>query len=76
MSPDTDVEMPDPEFRTGAEIATIYCSGCHLFPEPDLLDKRTWATQTLPAMGPQLGIFEYRGEDYSMDQTPNLPENF
>lgn len=57
-------------------ITRRHCSGCHLFPEPALLDKNTWANQTLPAMGPHLGIFEYKGEEYPRDLTADLPENF
>lgn len=57
-------------------IAHRHCSGCHLFPEPALLDKNTWANQTLPAMGPHLGIVEYEGERYPLDETDHLPDNF
>jgi len=41
---------------TGKELALIYCKICHLFPEPDLLDKKTWTTSVLPNMGLRLGI--------------------
>ncbi len=64
------------EITEKEQIARLHCSGCHLFPDPDLLDKNTWLTQTLPAMGPLLGIFEYDGEEYPMDVTANLPEDF
>lgn len=66
------------EFITqeGRILAKNYCSRCHSFPEPELLDKKTWRTQTLPAMGPFLGIKEYSGEIYPLDKTPELPENF
>ncbi len=79
-------ESPDSEYssRTALDerltdkelIARRHCAGCHIYPEPDLLDKNTWLTQTLPAMGPHLGIFEYEGEEYPLDETDNLPENF
>jgi len=36
-------------------IAKKYCSGCHLFPDPLLLDKSTWQEKVLPAMGKLLG---------------------
>ncbi|MEX2344882.1 MAG: VCBS repeat-containing protein [Balneolaceae bacterium] len=62
--------------ETGKPLAERHCSGCHLFPEADLLDKRIWMTQTLPAMGPYLGIKEFNGEEYTLDVTPGLPENF
>src|ERR1051325_5103873 len=31
----------------GRVLAKQYCSACHVFPEPDLLDKKTWRDQTL-----------------------------
>lgn len=57
-------------------LAKQYCSGCHTFPDPKLLDKRTWRTQALPSMGPHLGIFEFAGEEYQRDLAPALPKNF
>lgn len=72
-SPNTDVKAP---VNQGETFVKHYCTGCHTFPEPDLLDKNTWLTQTLPAMGPHLGIREFKGETYPIDKTPALPENF
>ncbi|MBC7848468.1 MAG: VCBS repeat-containing protein, partial [Chitinophagaceae bacterium] len=40
----------------GAALATKWCSSCHLFPEPSLLDKSTWLNDVLPAMAPKLGL--------------------
>lgn len=60
----------------GETFAKQYCTGCHTFPEPELLDKNTWLTQTLPAMGPHLGIREFAGETYILDESPAIPENF
>lgn len=38
-------------------IVRKFCGiSCHLFPEPSLLDKSTWAKQVLPNMGSRLGI--------------------
>jgi hypothetical protein len=42
--------------REGSELARAYCSACHLFPEPDLLDKRTWSNHALRRMAPFLGV--------------------
>lgn len=33
-----------------------YCQRCHLFPEPDLLDRRTWTEKVLPRMRFFLGL--------------------
>jgi hypothetical protein len=40
----------------GAELAHTVCAACHVFPEPDLLDKKTWRDQTLPRMQIRLGL--------------------
>ncbi len=32
------------------------CSGCHQFPEPHLLDRKTWEIQILPRMETRLGV--------------------
>lgn len=34
----------------GEKLARIYCIACHAFPEPALLDKKTWAAGVLPKM--------------------------
>lgn len=44
------------------QIARHYCSSCHLFPEPSLLDKDTWKKNVLPAMAGKLGVSTYKGE--------------
>ncbi len=43
---------------TGAELAERYCSSCHLFPEPGLLDKKTWGEYIIHRMGHYYGIYE------------------
>jgi len=40
----------------GEQLARQYCQSCHLFPEPDLLDKATWEKGALPWMSKWLGI--------------------
>ncbi len=39
------------------ELAQAYCSSCHLFPEPSVLDKASWENYILPRMGYRLGIY-------------------
>lgn len=39
-----------------AELAQRYCGSCHLFPEPSLLDKRTWEKGVLPEMAFRMGL--------------------
>ena len=40
----------------GEVLARQYCAGCHVFPEPALLDKKTWAEGALPYMAIRLGV--------------------
>lgn len=40
----------------GEVLAHQYCAGCHVFPDPSLLDKKTWAEGALPYMAPRLGL--------------------
>ena len=37
-------------------VARKYCSSCHVFPEPGLLDKGTWAESVLPQMAFRMGV--------------------
>lgn len=52
----------------GKLLAGKYCSSCHLFPEPALLDKNTWINGVLPAMAGQLGIEVLQGNIYLSDK--------
>jgi len=47
--------VPD-SVLSGKQLASQYCSSCHLFPEPALLDKKTWVNSVLPNMGYRMGI--------------------
>lgn len=49
-------ELPVDSDSSGEALAHIYCSGCHLFPEPDLLSQQSWKDGVLPAMAFHLGI--------------------
>lgn len=40
----------------GEQLARTYCAACHVFPEPNLLDKTTWQTGVLPAMARRVGV--------------------
>ena len=52
--------LPNPEDRLsvarGAQLARTYCTTCHLFPEPDAVDRATWFEQILPRMKYRLGF--------------------
>lgn len=56
----------------GKELSKSYCSSCHMYSDPAMLDKETWINGALPAMGPKFGIFEYKGKTYpSNKDKPN-----
>ena len=41
---------------TGAQLARANCVVCHAFPEPALLDKKTWQDGVLPQMAKRVGV--------------------
>lgn len=43
---------------TGRQLSLKYCQACHLYPEPETLDKYTWERSVLPLMGRMFGIYE------------------
>jgi len=40
----------------GEKLARQVCASCHLFPEPQVLDRKTWQDQILPRMEALLGV--------------------
>jgi hypothetical protein len=50
---------------SGRQLALKYCQSCHLFPEPALLDKKTWVNSVLPNMGLRLGLKEAGRNPYA-----------
>ena len=49
-------ETDNDSILPGKQLALKYCTPCHLFPEPSLLDKKTWINNVLPNMGWRLGV--------------------
>ena len=41
---------------SGQELAKIHCGSCHVYPEPELLDQRTWRNSVLPQMAKYYGL--------------------
>lgn len=66
-----DSALPDPADRLsvarGAQLARTYCVTCHLFPEPDAVDRKTWFEQILPRMKYRLGF-----STPELEQSPNI----
>ncbi|GAO44430.1 FG-GAP repeat domain-containing protein [Flavihumibacter petaseus] len=64
---------PNADPGTGEELAKTYCATCHLYPEPSLLDKKTWNEFVLPNMGWRLGIREDDEDPYLKMDRDELP---
>jgi len=45
-------------------LAKTYCASCHLFPDPELLDKATWEQQVLPQMKFRMGLDYFPLRDF------------
>lgn len=46
----------DAMIREGEALARAVCATCHLYPEPEVLDRVTWGLKALPKMGEMMGI--------------------
>lgn len=57
-------EISYSSIRSGEALAKIHCQSCHAFPDPSLLDVKSWEKGVLPNMGPRLGIFSFKGQSY------------
>ena len=44
------------ELVKGERLSKTYCGACHLFPEPSLLDKKTWENGIMPKMAFRMGL--------------------
>ncbi|GMQ24666.1 hypothetical protein Aoki45_13480 [Algoriphagus sp. oki45] len=58
---------------SGEQLAKGYCGSCHLMPDPEILDQKTWA-RVLPDMRKRLGL--YLEEDFGtpLPQDEGVPE--
>lgn len=54
--PGSGIVRSDAKFEAGRKLAELHCAACHLFPNPDLLDRKTWKEQTLPRMAFRMGL--------------------
>lgn len=49
---------------SGKELAELYCSACHKFPDPSLIAKDQWQNYVLPHMGTRMGIRDALKDPY------------
>lgn len=61
----------DKRSEEGFLLAERYCKSCHLLPEPELLNKATWANFVLPKMSEMVG-YRHLGMNHYV-QTSNEP---
>jgi len=65
----------------GKKLAHNYCISCHTFPDPSLLDKKTWGEAVLPRMAELMYVDAYynpynpSGPDGNMPETRAAPKN-
>lgn len=59
--------------KAGSRLARRYCSSCHAFPAPALLDKTTWEKDVLPVMGAKLGMKNFHGSYYRQPVLSDTP---
>ncbi len=62
--------------NAGQQLASAYCGSCHEVPSPGLLTKQVWLTGVLPQMGPRLGIREFQGTSYPINEHPTVPKGY
>jgi hypothetical protein len=60
------------ELALGEKLSQQVCASCHLRPEPDVLDRVTWAMEVLPAMAEWLGMNP--GGTNGLDLDPRVRE--
>lgn len=64
QTPSTSDDLPESfrnssaEIERGRKLSLVYCASCHIYPEPEILDRFTWTMETLPRMSYWLGLSE------------------
>ena len=49
-------DAPSVDLTRAEALARQHCAACRLFPEPALLDKKTWGNQVMPRMAIRMGL--------------------
>ena len=49
----------------GKILSQKYCASCHVWPSPDLIDRKSWVNGVLPAMAHQLHINTFMGQYFT-----------
>jgi cytochrome c2 len=67
--PPTAQEKLANDIADGGMLAKRYCSNCHQFPEPSLMNKTIWESSILPAMALKMGLREYMGQVFADEKS-------
>ncbi len=59
----------------GEKLARVHCISCHAFPEPALLDKKTWNLSLLPKMAQLMYVENYYDPNNSSGTIGDLPSS-
>jgi hypothetical protein len=65
----------------GEKLAKTHCASCHMFPDPSLLDKKSWTEGVLPQMAELMNVDAYynpyttSGPDGDKKETRVRPDN-
>jgi hypothetical protein len=67
--------VEEKQVENGKALAHTYCSSCHQFPDPSLIDKTTWLNGVLPAMAKQFKLEDFHGRyGLTTQSTISLPD--
>ena len=66
------IKRAEDHVEEGAALAKVRCAGCHMVPDPSLLDKKTWRNGVLPAMAVEFGIEVLQGNIYLNHKTSTI----
>jgi mono/diheme cytochrome c family protein len=59
----------------GEKLAHAYCITCHAFPEPALLDKKTWTAGVLPKMAVLMYVENYSDSNNASGTLGDMPSS-
>jgi hypothetical protein len=65
----------DDTIAEGEKLARIHCVSCHAFPEPALLDKKTWTTGVLPKMAELMYVEKYYDPNNAKGTPGDMPSS-
>lgn len=65
----------DKTITEGEKLARIHCISCHAFPEPALLDKKTWTAGVLPKMAEMMYVEKYYDPNNAKGTMSDMPSS-